>query len=397
MLTPLLLAVAVCGATPQLDEHCRDGTSLLQTRGRPSQDPERLAATSLLQTRGRPSQDPERLDANEAVSRGTVAQVLGPEPSWPELLSPTMRGTSSWQELLQQKLRLVTQVGCDDPLKCNSEALTVVLVFGFLVLSICVSAFAFASIREDKEEHITPLCPQLVVQNGELKLSLNLDNPVGLVNIVDAERPKEMLCRLLMEWNASNTGRHGIAAQVRLQNPQGATLATAVARNISVSGEALALCRSGCEIFGFVEPRPDGSYRVRHRTNVHLMTLTGDFDDAVDVVSPAGPKIGGIKVLAGGHEVSIAQHVDGGLLISSYLAAFVHRRILKAIAQAPKTALPSSGGTTPRFEEAEDVKPAEQAETQCLEAVPELRDGDPFKPSQRVESQEALPEAGESL
>merc|ERR1719240_1531353 len=86
-----------------------------------------------------------------------------------------------------------------------------------------------------------------------------------------------VLCKVLMEW--PDPFRHsgsGIAATARILSPFEGTYATVVARTPAVAGQSIALCRSGCEIFGFVDPDGEGRFNIRHRTGVHMLTLTGD-------------------------------------------------------------------------------------------------------------------------
>merc|ERR1719238_1101489 len=84
----------------------------------------------------------------------------------------------------------------------------------------------------------------------------------------------------------------GITSTARLLNAAGMTLATVVARNTAVNGQALALCRSGCEIFGFVEPDANMRYHVKHRTGVHLLTLVGDFGQGrIEAINPSGASV----------------------------------------------------------------------------------------------------------
>jgi len=127
-----------------------------------------------------------------------------------------------------------------------------------------------------------------------------------------------------------------VAATARLQNTNDCTLATVVARN--VAGPGIALCRAGCEIFGFVECEDPTRYNVRHRTGVHLLTLLGDFRD-VDVhgINPVGSKVCWFKKVGTECRGRVLQHVDAGLVICSLMAVHLHRRI-----QAGAIAVPCS-------------------------------------------------------
>lgn len=117
------------------------------------------------------------------------------------------------------------------------------------------------------------------------------------------------------------------------------TLATIVARNVAVLGQGLALCRTGCEIFGFVEPEGN-KYIVRHRTGVHLLTLIGSFgaDTSLDPMhqqdvwdiegfNPVGSKVCSMKKVGDECVGKVTQHVDAGLVLCAIMATYVHRRL----------------------------------------------------------------------
>ncbi|CAK0877143.1 unnamed protein product [Prorocentrum cordatum] len=136
--------------------------------------------------------------------------------------------------------------------------------------------------------------------------------------------------KVSVEWpDPLRPGSSGVAATVRLRSPADVALATVVARNVAVVGQGLALCRAGCEIFGFVEPKGPRRYHVRHRTGVHLLTLVGDFASlTVEGINPVGSKVCWFQ--RSGDELCgrVLQHVDAGLAICSLLATHVHRRLL---------------------------------------------------------------------
>ncbi|CAE8593218.1 unnamed protein product [Polarella glacialis] len=163
-----------------------------------------------------------------------------------------------------------------------------------------------------------------------------------------------ILVKVSMDWpDPFRPGTCGIAATVRMQSCADVTLATVVARNVATVGQGLALCRAGCDSFGFVEPDGPRLYHVRHRTGVHLMTLCGDFGSTpegfVDIegTNPVGAKVCSLKKLDDGCHCWVLQHFDAGLVICSLLAIQVHRRL---------HALGSKGGPTspPHSEEAVD-------------------------------------------
>merc|ERR1719464_2524101 len=150
---------------------------------------------------------------------------------------------------------------------------------------------AFAFFREDKEEQITPLCPQLVVKEVDLAFKMPLDSQADSRTVTDLSN--QPICKVALDWpDPFRPGASGVAATVRLQTNMDLTLATVVARNVAVVGQGLALCRAGCEIFGFVEFEGPSRFSVRHRTGVHLLTLTGDFEGIdVEGINPVGSKV----------------------------------------------------------------------------------------------------------
>jgi len=185
----------------------------------------------------------------------------------------------------------------------------------------------FFFFREDKEEQVTPLCPQLVVRDAFLTFKIALDPLAEKLEVLSDKDPTSLIAKVAMDWpDPFRPCASGIASTARLQNAAGMNLATVVARNVAVSGQALALCRSGCEIFGFVEPDSNMRYHVRHRTGVHLLTLVGDFATwQVDGVNPAGAVVFSAKKEGDFCVGKVLQHVDAGLIICCVIAAHIHR------------------------------------------------------------------------
>lgn len=239
--------------------------------------------------------------------------------------------------LLQEASR-----ACDpnvDP-DCSEERTKMTFLFIGLLASITLVVCAFHFFREDKEEQITPLCPQLVVKDVELKFSLpalplfTLAESANNMDVVDHKG--HCVTKISMDWPDPFRGSpHGVAATVRIHKSD-MTLATIVARNVAVMGQGLALCRTGCEIFGFVEPEGN-KYIVRHRTGVHLLTLVGSFgpenqQDSQDIwdiegLNPVGAKICSMKRVGDECVGKVSQHVDAGLVLCAIMATYVHRRL----------------------------------------------------------------------
>lgn len=233
-----------------------------------------------------------------------------------------------------------------DPIKdpnCSAESTKVLFLLISLCATITLVICAFSFFREDREEQITPLCPQLVVKDTELKFTLPalpLFTQVDSTNNMDVtDKQGNIVCKISMDWPDPFRGSpHGVAATVRIHKSD-MTLATIVARNVAVLGQGLALCRTGCEIFGFVEPEGN-RYIVRHRTGVHLLTLIGSFgpdtslapeaqQDIWDIegVNPVGSKVCSMKKVGNECVGKVTQHVDAGLVICAIMATYVHRRL----------------------------------------------------------------------
>merc|ERR1740117_2186254 len=216
---------------------------------------------------------------------------------------------------------------CDEGVECQKDQATILTILLFLIISLMLIFIAFFFFREDKEEQVTPLCPQLVVKDSTLTFKIALDPTAEKLEVISNSDPRNVIAKVAMDWpDPFRPCASGIASTARLQNSAGMSLATVVARNVAVSGQALALCRSGCEIFGFVESDGPMRYHVRHRTGVHLLTLVGDFSTwHVDGVNPAGAVVFSAKKENGCVVGKVQQHVDAGLLICCVLAAHIHR------------------------------------------------------------------------
>merc|ERR1719291_1356804 len=102
-------------------------------------------------------------------------------------------------------------------------------------------------------------------------------------------------------------------AQVRLLDMHAKTLAT---------------------IFGFVEPEGDSVYHVRHRTGVHLLTLTGDFGEwDVEGTNIAQTKVCSFRKTGDECRGFVMEQVDSGLVIASLLAIHVHQHLPETVAE----------------------------------------------------------------
>jgi len=288
---------------------------------------------------------------NEAAEDYARLVRHGAKVSW------NMRG--AW--LLQEANR-----ACDpilDP-NCSSERTKICILLISLFATIFMVACAFNFFREEKEESLTPLCPQLVVKDTELNFRFPQPPPKSEAetgnnfDVIDDSNPAKCVCKISMDWPDPFRGSpHGVAATVRITKAD-MTLATIVARNVAVMGQGLALCRTGCEIFGFVQPAEGKKYHISHRTGVHLLTLHagGEFDDwDIEGYNPVGQKVCSLKKVGNECVGKIHQYVDAGLVISAVMAIYVNRRLsqpLPPMVRSPRALLPTSQApTAPDFPE----------------------------------------------
>lgn len=231
---------------------------------------------------------------------------------------------------LLQEASLVCGPGRDDP-NCHTENVHILFLVALLCFGICSILGTYCMMREDKEEQLTPLCPQLIVKDVQLKFKLPLDDEANIFEILDSS--DELVCKAALDWpDHLKPGFSGVAATVRLQNSADVTLATVVAREVAVAGQGLALCRAGCEIFGFVEfdPIDPNLYTVRHRSGVELLKLHGEFDAqtmSVSMVSPGGLEVCSVRRVGDFCYGTVLPYVDAGLVLSALFAAHVNRKL----------------------------------------------------------------------
>lgn len=345
-----------------------------------------------------------------------VAAVGGASPAhggalWPEVsdaqtpeldqrdmqVSWSMRG--AW--LVQENARRCFGIA-EEP--CRTEHVHALLLMITLSVVLVSVMCAFAFFREDKEEQITPLCPQLVVRDGDLDFHMPLDaqpllHGVAETMVVTRRSDDALVCKVALDWpDPFRLGASGVAATVRVSSSKDHNLATVVARNVAMVGQGLALCRAGPEIFGFVEPEGPQRYYVRHRTGVHLLTLVGEFGSNMDIegINPVGSRVFWFKKTADGANGSILQHFDAGLVISSILAAYVHRRLtvpVPAAALPAAEAAPAGPGPEQRDEPSDDQAELGVAEARAVvEVFPPATAGSTPRSTPRTEGADATAE-----
>jgi len=310
-------------------------------------------------------------------TRGFVGAGAIPTPSVLDHGHSSAGGLSGIAWMLQ-----MSSSGCTSPdlELCRAETIHAILLLSFLTVSIIMIICAFVFFREDKEEQITPLCPALVVREEDINFTLPLGSNADNMTVMNLGTGQP-ICKVVMDWpDPFRPGGQGVVGTVRLQNNLDLPLATVVARNVAVVGLGLALCRAGCEIFGFVEPEGPERYSVKHRTGVHLLTLTGDFANFdIEGINPVGSKVCWFKKVRTECRGRALQHVDAGLVLCSLLATHVHRRLLANVAlQAPFPSVEQAAATTAALERSprSDSEADHQPEPETPPPVNPSRDAD---------------------
>lgn len=233
----------------------------------------------------------------------------------------------------------------------NAHIAAVVICLSVGILAVlCL----LSHIRVDKEEQITPLCPQLIVKgNKDLRFRFVLDAGDDTTEIYNADTD-EFLCRVVTDsYDPLRPAFSGVAATVRLQDRVERTLATIVARSVAVQGQGICVCRAGCEIFGFVEPdeKREGRYSICHRSGVTLLTLDGDWISHVgrfQMVNPAGLPVFTMQKTGNVCEGEVHHGTDAGLMLCTLFAAHVNRQLLAKEMPSPWGHFPAFS-STPAF------------------------------------------------
>merc|ERR1719159_931771 len=102
--------------------------------------------------------------------------------------------------------------------QCAAETYQILLLLVALCTSITVVVCLFTLFREDKDEQITPLCPQMVVSQPELTFMLALpDRETTVLPILELDM--KPLCRAVIDYpDATRLGAGGVSATIRLQD-----------------------------------------------------------------------------------------------------------------------------------------------------------------------------------
>lgn len=254
--------------------------------------------------------------------------------------------------LLLQESSFVCGPGSDEP-DCHTENAHILFLVVMLCLGICSTFGIFVTMRDDKEEQLTPLSPQLIVKDPQLHFRVALDDESDFFEVLDSH--DEIVCKAVLDWPdpLKTSGISCVTATVRLQNSRGTTLATVVARSGAPDGQTYALCRTSCEVFGFVEADPvdPNFYTVRHRSGVELLELRGEFDTqsmSVSVVSCSGIEVCTVRRVGDICYGTMLEYVDAGMVLCALFATHVHRQIEKLAPEGEiLTPIPSPSGSRP--------------------------------------------------
>jgi hypothetical protein len=244
----------------------------------------------------------------------------------------------------------VTQV----PDECRAEGIKALALFIALSITIVTVLCMFAFFREDKEEQITPLSPQMIVKDEDKAFTLTLTSAVSQMLMTDTSG--KVFLRASVDYpDPDRPQASGVAARAGIKDDRDVMVATVLARR-SGPHLSIVICRASYDIFGFPEQDQDpdarGTYKVRHKTGLDLLFLSGNFDTMqVEGKAPAGTTICRFGRRQEDSEVtgSVLQGYDVGLVFAALLGVKIHHRLSRGTsalldqAQARLLSLPQPG------------------------------------------------------
>lgn len=249
-----------------------------------------------------------------------------------------MRG--AWLLQTAQQLR-----NCITWEECQADRLQLTLVLLLLLSAIFSMLCAFAFFREDKED-ITPLTPQLMVREKQMRVNLPLHSQDD--NFTITKEDGQYIANVTMEWPDPFRPGCGVAGQVQVYTGQ-QILGIVSARNVSNSfGQApqgLALCREKHEMFAWVEVEGPNTFHVRHRTGQPLLTLVGELTPGGTMDLEGFNSVGCRVCWLKDGKCEVVQHFDAGMVFLSFLAIYLHKRLqdMKPPLPAPDHEFPAPG------------------------------------------------------
>lgn len=230
---------------------------------------------------------------------------------------------------------------------CSLEKLHIVLLCGFLCISIAfvVCMWNFTHVYEDP--HGGPLCPSLVVGQPGLGVTIKVDLASTQAMDVVRQGSDSVLCKVEVIWAEPKVaeGPAGVVLTLSLQTPHGVPLAAVAVRNERHDEDGIMICRPGSFVFGFMDVPADprkGS-RLFYRTGASMLNLRPDLNDpsrlAVD--SFLGAEVGTVRwednVMVG----EMVAELDAGLFVCSVLGR--HIRLLALAGQLRRPPVASAG------------------------------------------------------
>mmetsp|Transcript_21711 Transcript_21711/g.49410 ORF Transcript_21711/g.49410 Transcript_21711/m.49410 type:complete len:370 (+) Transcript_21711:86-1195(+) len=240
-----------------------------------------------------------------------------------QLIGHLRNAPSSWSDgrsLSEASLCSIFDVSDE----CRSEYRAICALFLLLSSLLALVSYLLCVVREELDVHITPLTPQLIVKSADTQITIPWDETSPVCDV--REQSGDLLCRVFSEFPNYQTSSTQVS--LRLESAAGCDLAVLLALRALPEEQQLALCRVGCETFGFVVPEAKDRYSVQHRTGMILLTLVGDFSTGrVEIFNPMGTKVCRFEKVDGSLAAHVEQGVDAGLIVTSYLATQVHRRM----------------------------------------------------------------------
>jgi len=253
---------------------------------------------------------------------------------------------SGFAAQMGSKVFMLTAQVCDQlNVDCRGEKTTILAIGGSLIAAIIFVLIVSCSLTEDKDQHVTPLCPRLLAGPQGLNFQMTFDSKdadIEEFEVINTDDAEIVLAHVNVKWldTAQSTSTKLIAI-ARLHSPGGVRLGSVVARNVQNAGAGVAICRPHSEEmfssgFAFVVPDSrEGRYKVMHRTGQNLLNLTYDLDKS----EICGVNLMGIvefhaKIEDGICRARVASEVDAGLVLCCVLGVRLHQGIAAMAAKA---------------------------------------------------------------
>lgn len=251
----------------------------------------------------------------------------------------------------------VVMAGMCDELKidCRNEKMSILVIGGSLIGAISFVLLMYCFLTDEKDQHVTPLCPRLLVGARGLNFQMSMDSKATGIDefeAVDTDDTSNVLAQVQLTWlDPTQSVSSRLVAIARLNSTGGIRLGSVVARHVACAGQGLAICRPYSEeTFAFVVAEKEGMasnakvYKVMHRTGLPLMNLAYDTaKNEIHGVSSTGTVVFYVKMENDTCHARVAPTVDAGLVLCSILGVCMHQRIVqdKASGSDPLLSSPS--------------------------------------------------------